>query len=234
MSNHSSPDVLDLLTDFPQATGAFAEMQRYIKQVSQFADFPSAQTVTRLKAELKRTNDPVREGELEYEIEVAETDGRSTMPRIVWGSILVAIYATFETGVKSALTHWGGNVPGAGIFDCKRQGQFLDIATEYAREQVGIDLFPSPSIKAAVLDLKTLRNSFAHSAGRVPSRRTELHQVIERTCARGYPIVIEGDVWVTTPRAAAFYFLQAQQAYKVFSAAMMGKYIACKAPSTEA
>ena len=71
MSNPGPLDVLDLLTDFPHAAGAFAEMQRYITQVSQFADFPSAQTVTRLKAELNRTNDPVREGELEYEIEVA-------------------------------------------------------------------------------------------------------------------------------------------------------------------
>jgi len=234
MSNTGSPDVLDLLTDFPLAAGAFAEMQRYIKQVSQFADFPSAQTVARLKAELKRTHDPVRVGELEYEIEVAQTDGCSTMPRIVWGSILVAIYATFETGIKSALTHWGGNVPGANKFDCKRQGQFLDTATNYAKEQIGIDLFPSPSIKAEVLDLKALRNSFAHSAGRMPSRRTELHQAIERACARGYPIVVEGDAWVTTPRAAAFYFLRTQQAYKIFSAAAMEKYIARMVPPTEA
>ena len=80
MSNPASTDVLDLLTEFPQSAGAFAEMQRYIEQVSQFADFPSAQLVTRLQAELKRTNDPVREGELQYEIEVAEADGRSVVP----------------------------------------------------------------------------------------------------------------------------------------------------------
>ena len=78
------------------------------------------------------------------------------------------------------------------------------------------------------------RNSFAHSAGRMPSRRTELHQAIERACARGYPIVIEGDAWVTTPRAAAFYFLRAQQAYKVFAAAVMEKYIGHMAPPAEA
>ncbi len=234
MSNPTSTDVLDLLTDFPHSAGAFAEMQRYIKQVSQFADFPSAQIVTRLQAELKRTNDPVREGELQYEIEVAEADGRSVVPRIVWGSILVAIYATFEAGVKAALMHWGANIPGAKAFECKRQGQFLNVAAEYATEQVGVALFSTPSLKADVLDLKTLRNSFAHSAGRVPSRRAELQQAIERSCARGHPILIEGDTWITTPRAAAFYFLRAQQASRVFSAAVMEKYIARMGPSTDA
>ena len=110
----------------------------------------------------------------------------------------------------------------------------MDIAVAYAAEQVGIALFSNPSLKADVLDLKTLRNSFAHSAGRVPSRRAELQQAIGRACSRGHPILIEGETWITTPRAAAFYFLRAQQASKIFSAAVMEKYIARMVPSTDA
>jgi len=63
--------MVDLLTDFPQAAGAFADMRRYLKLVWQFSDFPSAQAATWLRTELNCTTDPVREGELRSEIEVA-------------------------------------------------------------------------------------------------------------------------------------------------------------------
>ncbi len=209
-------------------------MRRYVKLVSQFADFPSAQTATRLKAELRRTTDPVREGELQYEIEVAERDARSTVPRIVWGSILVATYATFETGVKTALTHWGSQVPGAASFECKGTGQFLKLASAYARDEVGVVLFHNAALKSAVLELKSLRDSFSHSAGQMPGRRTELHVTIEKSRARGYLITIEDNNWVAPPRAVAFYLLQAERVYKLFSEAVMEKYLARMAPRTEA
>jgi len=225
MPTANPTDILDLLTEFPHAAGAFAEMRRYVKLVSQFADFPSAQATVRMKAELNRTSDPVREGELKYEIEVAEQDARNTVPRIVWGSILVATYATYETGVKNVLIHWSRNVPGALGFDCKRTGQFLKTATAYAANEVGIALFPSAELKAVVLELKSLRDSFAHAAGQMPSRRTELHSSIDKSCARGYPIVVEDNNWIAPPRAVAFYLLKAERAYKSFSDAVLERYM---------
>ena len=233
MSKTNPPDVLDLLTDFPHAAGAFAEMKRYVKLVSQFEDFPTAQTTTRLKAELTRTTDPVRQSELQYELKVAERDTTSSVPRIVWGSILVAIYATFETGIKAALMHWGSQVPGASVFECKGTG-LLKVAGAYAASEIEVELFPNSSVKAVVLELKLLRDSFAHSAGRVPSRRKEFHSLIENSRARGYPILIEEESWIAPPRAVAFYLLQTEQSYKLFSEAVMEKYIARMAPRTEA
>lgn len=234
MTNADPTDILDLLTDFPQAVGAFADMRRYVKLVSEFSDFPSAQAATRLRAELNCTTDPVREGELQYEIEVAEHDARSTVPRIVWGSILVATYATFETGVKSALIHWGSKVPGALAFECNGTGRFLKTASTYAEREVGIILIPDPLLKAVILELKSLRDSFAHAAGQVPSRRTELHSSIEKSCARGYPIAIEDNNWIAPPRAVTFYLLKAERAYKLFAEAVMEKYLARMAPRTDA
>lgn len=234
MSNANPTDVLDLLTEFPHSGGEFGEMRRYVKLVSQFADFPTAQAATRLKAELKRATDPVREGELQYEIEVAERDAKSTVPRIVWGSILVAVYATFETGVKGALVHWGCNVPGASAFECKGTGQFLKTAGAYSANEVQVDLFPDPGLKGTVLELKSFRDSFAHSAGRMPSRRTALNSSIDKSRARGYPIAVEDNAWIAPPRAVAFYLLQAERAYKLFAEAVMEKYLARMIPHTEA
>jgi hypothetical protein len=234
MTTANSPDVLDLLTDFPHAAGAFADMRRYVTSVSQFSDFPSAQAATRLRAELKRTTDPVREGELQYEIEVAERDASSTVPRIVWGSILVATYATFETGVKNALIHWATHVPEASTFECKGAGQFLKTASAYAEKEVGVALFSSPVLKEVVLELKSLRDSFAHSAGQLPIRRTQLHASIAKSCARGYPITIDENTWIAQPRAVAFYLLQTERTYKLFSNAVMERYLARITPSTEA
>jgi len=233
MANTDPTEILDLLTEFPYTAEVFAEMRRYVKLASQFSDFPSAQAAARLKAELNRTNDPVREGELQYEIELAEHDGRNTVPRIVWGSMLVAIYATFETGVKSTLIHWASKVPGASAFECNGTGRFLKTASVYAADEVGIALFPDPTLKAIVLELKSLRDSFAHAAGQMPRRRTELHSSIEKSCARGHPIAIEDNNWIAPPRAVAFYLMKAEQAYKLFSEAVMEKYLARMVSRTE-
>lgn len=231
MATEDPTNVLDLLTEFPHSGGAFAEVRRYLRAVAQFSDFPSAQTVTRLKAELRRTTDPVREGELQYEIEVAERDARSTVPRIVWGSILVAVYATFETGVRNALSHWASHVPAAAAFEVKGNGQFLRAATAYAKAEIGTELFPNTTLKEAVLDLKAFRDSFAHTAGRMPSRRTELNSSIERAAKRGLLVTIEDGNWVATPRLAAYYFLRTEQAYRLFSEAVMDRYVARMLPS---
>ena len=234
MSSQNPADVLDLLTEFPHAVGAFAEMRRYVKSVAQFSDFPSAQSITRLKAELRRTADPVREGEIEYEIEVAELDARCTVPRIVWGSILVAIYATFETGVRNALAHWANNVPGAAPFEVKGVGRFQSAANDYASMEAGVELFSNVTLKESVLELKSLRDSFAHSVGCIPHRRTELHSTIDKARERGYEISVENENWIATPRIAAYYLLQAERAYKIFADALMEEYIARMAPPAEA
>lgn len=234
MSSQNPADVLDLLTEFPHAVGAFAEMRRYVKSVAQFSDFPSAQSITRLKAELGRTVDPVREGEIKYEIEVAELDAKSTVPRIVWGSILVAIYATFETGVKNALVHWANNVPGAAPFKFRGVGRFLSAARDYASSEAGIELFSNATLTEAVLELKSLRDSFAHSVGCMPHRRTELHSTIDKARMRGYEISMENESWIATPRVAAYYLLQAEHAYKIFADALMGKYVERMVPPAEA
>jgi hypothetical protein len=234
MTSEDPPSILDLLTAFPHSAGAFTEMRRYLRAGAQFSDFPSAQTVTRLKAELRRTTDPVREGELQYEIEVAERDAKTTIPRIVWGSILVAVYATFETGVRNTLSHWASHVPAAAAFEVKGTGQFLRIAGAYAAAEIGTELFPDERLKEAVLELKAFRDSFAHSAGRMPSRRTELHSSINKAKKRGLVVTVEESNWVATPRLAAYYFLYAERAYRLFSDAVMGKYVARMSPRAEA
>lgn len=227
-------DVLDILTEFPHATGAFGEMRRYVRSVAQFSDFPSAQAVTRLKAELRKTTDPVREGELQYEIEEAERDAALTVPRIVWGSILVAVYATFETGVRNVLTHWAASVPLAAPFVLKGSGQFLKTAEEYAAKTIGVPLFPEEPLKESVRELKEFRDSFAHSAGRMPSRRTGLHTAIDKARKRGYEIAISDDNWIAGPRLAAYYLLRTERAYKIFSGQVMNKYVSCKLSPNEA
>ena len=230
MKKTAPADILDLLTDFPLTADAFSEMRRYVKLVSQFSDFPSIQTTTRLRAELDRTTDPVRKGELQYEIAIAEYDADNAVPRIVWGSILVATYAMFETGVKSSLIYWSNNVPGASTFECNGTGRFLRNASGYSEREVKIDLFPDPRLKAIIYELKSLRDSFAHAGGQMPGRRTELHSSIEKSCARGYPIAIENSNWIATSRAVAFYLLKTEQAYKLFIKAIMEKYLARMAP----
>ena len=117
------------------------------------------------------------------------------------------------------------DAPGTGL---------LKAASAYAASEIEVDLFSNPLLNATVLELKSLRDSFAHGAGQIPSRRTELLSSIEKSNSRGYPIAVEDNTWIASPRAVAFYLLQAERAYKLFSEAVMEKYIARMAPRTEA
>jgi len=139
----------------------------------------------------------------------------------MWGSILVATYATFETGVRNALSHWSRNVPSAEVFEIKGNGQFLKIAATYSEREIQTKLFPDEKLRKTVLELKAFRDSFAHSAGRMPLRRTKLHSAIEQAAKRGFAIVIEDGSWIASPRLAAHYLRCTERAYRLFSDAVM-------------
>ena len=219
-------DVLDLLAEFPQALGDFGELRRYVRAVAQFSEFPGAQTVTRLKAQLKRTEDPVRQAELEYEIGVAETDSQTTIPRIVWGSILVAVYATYETSITNVLRFWCERIAQSAPFNPKAEREFLKSASAFANREIGIPLFENESIREAVFGLKALRNSFAHAAGKLPNRRTELHAALDAARSMKLEVAVVDGKWVASPRLAAYHLLQAERAYKAFSKFVIEAYVA--------
>jgi hypothetical protein len=75
--DNSAPDLqsfLDIACDFPSALGAFADLRRYVRSVHEFLPHTSAQQAVRIKARLQKEDDPVRTGELEYELDVITKD----------------------------------------------------------------------------------------------------------------------------------------------------------------
>lgn len=221
----AATDFLDIAAEFPFRAGAFGELQRYIRGVAQFSDHASAQTALRLAAQLQHEFDPVRQAELEYEIEVVNHDAEKTIPRVVWGSVLVAIYATYESSVSTAFTFWQKHVPGVPRFNPKTEREFLKSAESYAKTVVQVQLFQSPSTREAVFELKALRNAFSHNAGRMPAQKTELQSALEAARKRSLEITVTEEFWIATPRVAAYYVLATERAYREFANEVLHRYV---------
>ena len=227
--NEDDPfDLLDVIGEFPLAAGAFAEMRRYVKAVAQFSDHVGSQTVVRLGAQLRRVRDPVSEAELEYEIEVARRDAETTIPRVIWGSVLVAIYATYETGVRNALMFWNEKVAGSARFNSRQEGGFLKSASEYARSEIGVELFTDEGTREIVYELRTLRNSFAHATGEMPQRKGELHRALLSAQSRGIEVTVVEGAWIASPRCAVRYLLFVERTYKQFADKVIERYLVAR------
>ncbi|SCX59772.1 hypothetical protein [Nitrosospira sp. Nsp1] len=96
----------DLIFDFPWAVDSFAELKRFVRVVHQFMPHATDQQTVRIRARIKAETDPVAMGEFEGELEAIMHDASTVLPRLVWGGVLVSVYAAFEYGVHQILEHW--------------------------------------------------------------------------------------------------------------------------------
>ena len=212
----------DLICEFPFAVGAFAELRRYVRAVHQFLPHASAQQAVRIKARLKQEPDPVRTGELEYELEVTDRDSTVTLPRVVWGGVLVSIFAAYENGVRNALKHWRHTTGFPEEFKTLPRKDFLRSAESYAKAHLAVPLFQAEHSREVLVALKGLRNSFAHGSGLVSDLPASLVTAIAQGRHSGAGIeVVEGQ-WVADARCAAYHLLWAERSSKQFGEAVLG------------
>ena len=213
----------DLICEFPFAIGAFAELRRYVRAVHQFLPHASAQQAVRIEAHLKRETDPVRTGELEHELEVVGRDSVITLPRIIWGGVLVTIFAAYENGVRSALKHWQNTTGNSEEFHCLPRKDFLKSAEAYAKTHVGVTLFQSDISRETLTALKSFRNSFAHGSGLVSDLPDKLAADIHDNRHPGVTLEVVDGQWVANARSAAYYLLSAEGAIKQFGDVILEK-----------
>lgn len=209
-------DEFDLICDYPFPDGAYAELRRYIRTVNEFLPHASAQKEIRIRAQIKSEEHPVTIGELESELESIKHDDATVLPRLVWGGVMVSIFAAFEYGIRQALKYWQISTKHQDEFKVLPRKDFLRSAQEYAANQIHLPLFESQAARATLQDLKSFRNSFAHGSGLIDDLPEALVASIKSRAHLGVTLEIEDGQWVGNARSAAYYLLHSERAIKTF------------------
>lgn len=229
MPNSSVDDLFaefDLACDFPWTEGSFNELHRYVRAVRDFLPHSSAQRSVRLRARINTTTDPVEIGEFESELEEVEQDAITVLPRLVWGGVLVAVYGSLEFGIERTLTHWHETVSYRPIFKKNRNESFLVSAEAYAKQHVNLNLFPSDTHRARLLDLSALRNSFAHGGGLLVDLPAKVADAVRAKAHLGVAFEMSEGQWVPNKDAALHYLHLAGGTLGPFGNAILAKCLA--------
>lgn len=206
----------DLICEFPFATDAFAELRRYVRAVNDFIPHVAAQQSLRITARIKRAPDPIAQAEMESELEAVSHYGAVVLPRIIWGGVLVSLFAAFEYGVKRTLKHWQTTTGHSVEFRVLPRRDFLISAERYADEQMQLRLFKSEALRQTLMDLKALRNSFAHGSGLLSDLPRNLKSAVSQKLHPGVCLEVEEGQWVGNAKSAAYYLVRGESAVKDF------------------
>lgn len=222
--------LLDELCEFPWAIDAFSDLRRYVRVVSDFLPHATAQQAVRLSARIKSESNPVTIGEFESELESVRRDESTVLPRLVWGGVLISCYSAFEFGVESMFKHWriktGCSISFESFKKAKQKAKdergidFLSLAEMYADDLIGVPLFSSDGLREKLFELKDLRNSFAHTGGRLsPTLKAKINKIARAELA----LDIVDDHWIASLQAVEFYLLVAERVILSFGDAVSEK-----------
>lgn len=215
--------------DFYVAMAPLSDLITFIKSVHEFLPYVADQESIRLKAIINKkeaAHDHETVGECEFELEEITRRKKEAWPQIVWGGMLVSIYAAFEHGIGQVLTNWRTAFNSSPAFQRKRGQDFIAAADGYASAQIQIALFPDKTHRRLITDLKELRNSYVHNGNRLYSLNKHIQAKISEGKYIGCSITEEGDElkWIADARTCLFFALKARNIIRHFGNAAFDAY----------
>ena len=118
-------DIINAGCDFPWSGPQFAHLGRLITSVDQFLEVALDLQAKDIENEISLETDPVAVGEMSSELAGMHDDDWSATQRVVWGGLLVTIYAAFESGLEQIFEQYRttiGCIPFKAkpsvVFDC--------------------------------------------------------------------------------------------------------------------
>ena len=215
-------DTFDADCDFPWQDGVFKHLGRYIVSVDQFLELaPDFQSKAISDAILVETH-PVALGELEYALVRLNEEDVLLNQRLVWGGILVSIYATFEHGLEQIFEHWGMANDGP-AFKAKGGEDIVAAAVRHSTECVGLRLFETTSEQDCLNQLRILRKSFVHKGGRINAIPPDAWIAIQSRKHCGFPFKIVDERWCANFFAVKYYLDKTERVMHRFSREVSGK-----------
>lgn len=212
----TAPDPLDAACDFPWSRGTFARLHRCIITVDQGLAHASDLQARSLEDAIARSTDPVSEGELTYELEQLRDQDSPANGRVVWGGLVVSIYAAFEHGLEQIFDHWR-NETGGPQFRAKGAEDLLAAAARHSVEAIGVPLFGSEPDRQPLDQLRELRRSFVHKGGRIAKFPPATWSAIQGIKNVGFPLAVIEERWCADAFAARYYLKAADRVLTSYS-----------------
>jgi hypothetical protein len=215
-------NLFDAACDFPWQDGGFKHLERYIVAVDKFQalahDFQSKVIRDAISAETH----PVALGELQYELTRLNEEDAFSNQRVVWGGLLVSIYAMFEHGLEQIFEHWRLTTSGP-VFKAKGGEDLMSAAIRHAKDCIALNLFETAVERRCLDELRILRKSFVHKGGKIFAVPSDTWAAIQSRKQLGFPLEVNDDQWSANAFAAQYYLHVAQRVMKRFTHAVFSK-----------
>ena len=101
------------------------------------------------------------------------------LPRILRNSFLFSLFVVYETVVTEVAHHLQKRKSVTRTIDDVNERAFLERAKEYYKKDLGFDLWTSDERWKRLRILSSLRNSIAHSNGRVSMTKSRVDRLLE-------------------------------------------------------
>lgn len=209
-------EILDSGCDFRWSDGVFLHLERYAASVDQFLQVACDAHRKSIIDEIALATDPVEEGELRFALEQLTGEDSVSTNRLVWGGLLVAVYASFEQGIEQLFAHWS-LVTGGQTFRSKKREGLVNEAARHASECLSLSLFKNSSERDCLDQLRHLRISFVHKGGRFSEVQQDVWGAIQLTKGSGFPLEVVDERWCANVFAAQHYISVTKQVLHRFS-----------------
>jgi hypothetical protein len=215
-------DAFDADCDFPWQDGAFNHLERYIVSVDQSLTLAHDLQTKALRDAIAVATHPVALGELQYELARLEGEDEVSNQRLVWGGLLVSIYAMFEYGLEQIFEHWR-LVTNGPAFKTKGGEDIVSAAVRHSTDCMELRLFETTSERDCLNQLRTLRKSFVHKGGKITAIPPNLWTIIQSRKNLGFPLEIVDERWCANVFASQYYLDGTYQVMRRFSRAVSAK-----------
>ena len=209
----------DAACAFPYLT--FAHLHSYVATVDQFLQLADDLQMKSIRDALAAEVDPVAMGELNHELKHRGEEGATATRRLIWGGLLVSIYAAFEDGIDQIFEHYRAANNGS-RFKAKGREDLLSAAARYSSDSLGLQLFANANERAQLDQLRELRRSFVHGGGRLDSLSPVTLSAIQAELAR-CPLEVVGDRWCADAFVALHYLKTVAGVSRRFGSQVFGK-----------
>ena len=215
-------DTFEADCDFPWQDGVFKHLERYIASVDQSLALTHDLQSKALRDAIVVEADPVALGELQYELTRLDGDDAFSNQRLVWGGLLVSIYAMFEHGLEQIFEHWRSATDGP-AFKTKGGEDIVSAAVRHSADCIALRLFETTFERDCLNQLRTLRKSFVHKGGKITAIPPNIWTIIQSRKRLGFPLEIVDERWCANVFAAQYYLNGAHQVIRRFSHAVFEK-----------
>lgn len=215
-------DTFDADCDFPWQDGMYTHLGRYISSVDQFLALAQDLQSKEISDAITVETHPVALGEFQYKLERHNSGDALSTQRLVWGGLLVSIYATFEHGLEELFEHWRVATNGP-AFKTKGSEDIVSAADRHSTQSATLHLFESPSERDCLNQLRILRNSFVHKGGRITDISPAVWAEIQARKHHGFPLEVVDERWYANAFAAKYYLDRVHRVMHRFSRGLSAK-----------